>query len=86
VLDTGAKLIGVNNRDLRSFVTDLNHTLELRRQIPGDRIVVAESGIHARRDVERLEAAGVGAMLVGEAFMASEDIGAAVDALLGVRE
>jgi indole-3-glycerol phosphate synthase len=86
VLAVGAKLIGINNRDLRTFTTDLEHTIRLRRQIPADRAVVGESGIRARADVERLEAAGVAAMLVGETLMASQDIGAAVDRLLGVRQ
>jgi indole-3-glycerol phosphate synthase len=85
VLDVGARVVGINNRDLRTFKTDLEHTLRLRRQIPDDRIVVGESGIRTRRDVERLEAAGVNAILVGEALIASPDIGAAVDALLGRR-
>ena len=83
VLDCGAKLVGINNRDLRTFTTDLNHTLSLCRQIPDDRVVVGESGIRNRADVERLESAGVGAMLVGETLMAAADIGAAVDELLG---
>jgi len=83
VLEAGAQLVGINNRDLRTFETDLDHTLRLRRQIPDDRVVVAESGIRTRQDVQRLEAAGVDAMLVGETLMASSDIGAAVDELLG---
>ncbi len=83
VLQIGAQLVGINNRDLRTFETDLGHTLRLRRQIPNDRIVVGESGIRTRKDVEQLEAAGVGAMLVGESLMANPDIGAAVDELLG---
>jgi indole-3-glycerol phosphate synthase len=83
VLETGARIVGVNNRDLRTFKTDLEHTLRLRRQIPDDRVVVGESGIRSREDAERLESAGVHAMLVGETLMASPDIGAAVDELLG---
>jgi indole-3-glycerol phosphate synthase len=83
VLGIAARLVGINNRDLRTFQTDLEHTLRLRRQIPADRIVVGESGIRTRQDVERLQAAGVQAMLVGETLMASPDIGAAVDELLG---
>ena len=83
VLDVGARLIGINNRDLRTFTTDLEHTLRMREKIPADRAVVGESGIRTRADVERLEAAGVSAMLVGESLMANPDIGAAVDALLG---
>jgi indole-3-glycerol phosphate synthase len=83
VLKIGARLIGVNNRDLHTFGVDLEHTLRLRREIPADRTVVAESGIHTRQDVARLAAAGVNAMLVGEHLMAAPDIGAAVDDLLG---
>jgi len=83
VLAAGARLVGVNNRDLRSFTTDLEHTLRMRPEIPADRVLVAESGIRTRADVERLEAAGVQAMLVGESLMRQADIGAAVDALLG---
>ncbi len=83
VLEVGARLVGVNNRDLRSFETDLRHTLDLRDRIPADRVVVGESGIRTREDVLRLESAGVGAMLVGESLMARPDMGAAVDELLG---
>lgn len=83
VFDAGATLIGVNNRDLRTFKTDLDHTLRLRDRVPDECVLVAESGIRTRADVARLEAAGVDAILVGEALMASADIGAAVDTLLG---
>jgi indole-3-glycerol phosphate synthase len=83
VLAAGATLVGVNNRDLRTFVTDLNHTIRLREQIPENCLLVGESGIHTREDVERLAAAGVDAILVGESLMAQEDIGAAVNRLLG---
>ncbi len=83
VLDSGATLIGVNNRDLHSFETDLEHTLRLRERVPDECLLVSESGIRTRADVERLAAAGVDAILVGESLMASPDIGAAVDALLG---
>lgn len=83
VLDVGAKLIGINNRNLKTFETDLNHTIELRSQIPPECAVVGESGIRTREDVERLGTAGVQAILVGESLMASPNIGDAVDALLG---
>jgi indole-3-glycerol phosphate synthase len=83
VFDAGATLIGINNRDLRTFQTDLDHTLRLRQRIPGECVVVAESGIRTRADVLRLQEARVDAMLVGETLMGSPDIGAAVDALLG---
>ena len=84
VLDSGADLVGVNNRDLTRFVTDLDLTLRLRDQIPPGVILVSESGIKTRADVERLEAAGVDAILVGESLMRSPEIGAAVDELLGL--
>jgi len=83
VLDAGATLIGINNRDLRTFHTDLEHTLRLREHIPESCVLVAESGIRTRADVERLAAAGVNAMLVGESLMVQDDIGQAVDDLLG---
>jgi indole-3-glycerol phosphate synthase len=82
VVDAGARLIGVNNRNLHTFEVDIDHTLRLREQIPADRAVVGESGIRTRQDAERLQAAGVAAMLVGETLMREPDIGAAVDRLL----
>ncbi len=85
VLAAGARLVGVNNRNLHTFEVDLEHTLRLRRKIPADRVVVGESGIRTRADAERLQAAGVQAMLVGESLTARDDIGAAVDELLGTR-
>ena len=83
VLQAGARLIGVNNRDLRTFHTDLQHTVRMRSQVPASGVLVGESGIHSRADALLLETAGVQAMLVGEHLMASPDIGAAVDRLLG---
>jgi indole-3-glycerol phosphate synthase len=83
VLAAGARLVGVNNRNLHTFEVDLGRTLQLCREIPGDRVVVGESGIRTRADAQRLEAAGVRAMLVGETFIRSPDIGAAVDEILG---
>ena len=84
VLNAGADLVGINNRDLRQFSTDIEHTLKLRDQIPSGIMVVGESGIRTRRDVERLEAAGVSAILVGESLMRAPDIGLAVERLLGL--
>jgi indole-3-glycerol phosphate synthase len=83
VLAAGATLVGVNNRDLRTFAVDLDHTIRLRRQVPLDAVLVGESGIATRDDALRLEAAGVEAMLVGESLMRADDIGAAVERLLG---
>jgi indole-3-glycerol phosphate synthase len=83
VLDAGATLIGVNNRDLRTFATDLEHTLRLCDLVPDECLLVGESGIRSRADVERLEAAGVDAILVGATLMSRADLGTAVDELLG---
>jgi indole-3-glycerol phosphate synthase len=68
-------LIGINNRDLRTFETRLETTLGLLDLVPADRILVTESGIHTREDVQRLRRAGVSAYLVGSAFMAAKDPG-----------
>jgi indole-3-glycerol phosphate synthase len=73
----------LNNRDVRTLHTDLEHTIRRRQLDPADRLVVGESGIRTRQGVERLGAAGVRAMLVGETLMARPEIGAAVDELLG---
>jgi indole-3-glycerol phosphate synthase len=83
VLDLPAPLIGINNRDLRTFQVDLEHSLRLREKIPPDRLVVSESGIRTRQDLDKLAAAGINAVLVGESLMAAPDIAAAVRALLG---
>jgi indole-3-glycerol phosphate synthase len=82
VLDTGAPVIGINNRDLRTFVTRLEHTLDMLPRIPSDRIVVSESGISTPGDVERLRLAGVRAMLIGESLMRAPDPGLALQRLL----
>lgn len=83
VLETGTNLIGVNNRNLHTFVVDLEHTLRLRREIPANCVLVGESGIKNRADALRLQEGGVDAMLVGESLMREKNIGSAVDALLG---
>ncbi|MDR2878084.1 MAG: indole-3-glycerol phosphate synthase TrpC [Chromatiales bacterium] len=71
-----ASLIGINNRDLRNFETRLEITLDLLPQVPSDRVLVTESGIHTPADVARMRGAGVHAFLVGEAFMRADDPGA----------
>ncbi len=81
-LDADAHIIGINNRDLRTFHTDIETTFRLRKEIPEDKSIVSESGIHTRENVASLRAAGVHAMLVGEALMRSPDIGAQVRRLL----
>lgn len=83
VLKLNPPFMGVNNRDLRTFVTDLGHTIALRQRIPEDVLLVGESGIHSHADVQRLRQAGVHAILVGESLMRSPDIGRAVRKLLG---
>ena len=79
----GARLVGVNNRDLRTFETSLETTFALLDQMPEGAVVVSESGIGDRGDVERLADAGVNAILVGESLMREADIGAKVRELLG---
>ena len=78
VLPLKPRLVGVNNRDLRTFRVDLNTCLALRPRLPADVCFVAESGIHTHADVARLEAAGVDAMLVGEALVVAPDVAAKV--------
>ena len=75
------RLVGINNRNLRSFEVTLDTTLGLLARVPADRLLVTESGILARADVLRMRAAGVHSFLVGEAFMRAPDPGAALAAL-----
>jgi indole-3-glycerol phosphate synthase len=82
-LATPARLIGINNRNLRTFQTSLDTTLNLRDRIPADRLLITESGIHSRADVQRMRAANINAFLVGEAFMRAEDPGAELQRLFG---
>jgi indole-3-glycerol phosphate synthase len=77
-------LIGINNRNLRTFETRLETTLGLLGRVPADRIVIAESGILAAADVDRMRGAGVASFLVGEAFMRAEDPGSALSELFGL--
>ncbi len=83
VLDSGARLIGINNRNLRTFETRLEHTLELADRVPRDCCLVSESGIRNRADVLRLQAAGVRAVLIGEIFMRAADIAAKLEEIRG---
>ncbi len=75
-LKCNARIIGINNRDLNTFKTDMATTERLRPLIPKDRIIVSESGIKNRNDITRLRKWGVDAVLIGESLMASNDIGA----------
>ncbi|MBA7587114.1 Indole-3-glycerol phosphate synthase [subsurface metagenome] len=79
---SGARIIGINNRDLNTFTVDINTTRRLKPLIPHGRIVVSESGIRDRGDVEKLEEWGVDAVLIGEALMSAPDIGAKMRELL----
>ncbi|MEO7107083.1 MAG: indole-3-glycerol phosphate synthase TrpC [Rhodoferax sp.] len=76
-------LVGINNRNLKTFEVTLDTTLALRASVPSDRILVTESGIQTREDVLRMGAAGVNAFLVGEAFMRAPEPGEALAALFG---
>lgn len=82
VLNTDASVIGINNRDLRTFITDIKATAQLMPKIPEDKTVVSESGISSRKDVGFLQRCGVNAMLVGESLMKSDDIGSTIKQLM----
>ncbi len=83
VLATSTQLVGVNNRNLKTFETSLDHTLSLRPAIPKDRLVVGESGIKTYQDVRYLGEGGVKGILVGESLMRKPDIVMATRTLLG---
>ena len=76
-------MLGINNRNLRTFDTRLETTLSLLERIPSDRLVITESGIVVPADVKRMREAGVDAFLVGEAFMRAHDPGAELARLFG---
>jgi len=82
-LAAGADLIGINNRDLRSFETDLGVTERLAPRVPGNALIVAESGIFSHEEIRRLEGVGVHAFLVGESLMREADVGLALRRLRG---
>lgn len=83
-LSAGATLVGVNNRDLRTFRTDLGLTLKLAPRVPAGVTLVAESGIRTPEDVRRLGGAGIDAVLVGESLMRQSDLTAAARAIVGL--
>ena len=85
-LAIGAQIIGVNNRNLRTFVTDIATSERLARLVPGGTILVAESGLRDGADLARLARSGIGAFLVGEAFMTAPEPGAALGAMLAHAE
>ena len=81
-LDAGADIVGINNRDLRTFVTDLSVTDRLAGMVPSGKIVVSESGVSSREHVERVRRAGAHAVLVGEALVAAQDVAAKLRELI----
>ena len=85
-LETGALIIGINNRNLQTFQVDLATTEKLAPKIPKDRIIVSESGIHNANDIQRVRKSGVDAVLVGESLMRQPDVEAAVRALLNFKQ
>ncbi len=82
VLKTGTSLVGVNNRDLHTFAVDLEHVIRLKKEMPENVSVVAESGIFSGADVKKIAEAGIDAMLVGESLMRQENVRQAVENLL----
>ncbi len=82
-LESGADIIGVNNRDLRTFTVDINNSSRLRKLVPPDKIFVSESGIKTPEDIENLRRGGVNAVLIGETLMREQDKKAALDRLRG---
>ncbi|MEI9884997.1 MAG: indole-3-glycerol phosphate synthase TrpC [Rhizomicrobium sp.] len=84
-LALGAEMIGINNRDLKTFVTDLDVTLRLLPRIPKDKLVIAESGLGTPADLKRLADAGVTTYLIGESLMRQADVAAATARLIGAR-
>jgi indole-3-glycerol phosphate synthase len=82
-LKAEAEVIGINNRDLSTFKVDINTTFRILKEIPSGKIIVSESGIENRYDVQRLGDAGVNAVLVGESIVTSKDIEAKIKELIG---
>ncbi|MGR3220724.1 MAG: indole-3-glycerol phosphate synthase TrpC, partial [Candidatus Anammoxibacter sp.] len=83
-LNCNAEIIGINNRNLKTFDVDINTTLDLIKEVPEGSVVVSESGIKTRDDIELLEKRGVNAFLVGTALMKSDNAGNELDKLLGL--
>ena len=83
VLITGAKIIGINNRNLKTLEVDLRTTLKLREKIPSGKIVISESGIKDYKDIQLLKKCGIDAILVGESLLRSKNIGEKIKGLIG---
>jgi indole-3-glycerol phosphate synthase len=78
-----SKIIGINNRDLKTLRVDIHNAIELKREIPTEKITISESGIKTREDVKRLEQEGIDALLIGTALMEADDIGKKIDEFAG---
>lgn len=85
-IKAGARMIGVNNRDLKTFTVDINNSIRLRELVPKEILFVAESGIQTADDIDALRQAGVNGVLIGETLMRSSDKKAMLDKLKGVRQ
>jgi len=85
VLQTDAHIIGINNRDLNTFTTDINTTFQLSRKIPEEKIIISESGINTRSEIKKLQENGIHAVLIGETFMKCNDISAKIRELKEVK-
>ncbi|GIN92711.1 indole-3-glycerol phosphate synthase TrpC [Siminovitchia terrae] len=83
-VEAGAKMIGVNNRDLQTFKVDLQRSEEIRSVLPDSIVTVSESGLHSRADAEKAEAIGFDGMLVGEALLKSKDVRSRVREFVGL--
>lgn len=83
-LDAGARMVGVNNRDLRTFTVDINNSIRLRSLVPGEILFIAESGIGTAEDIQALRQAGVNGVLIGETLMRSSDKAAMLRQLGGM--
>ncbi|ADL13371.1 indole-3-glycerol phosphate synthase TrpC [Acetohalobium arabaticum] len=79
----GAEIVGINNRNLKTFETDIEQTLQLQELLPADKVIVSESGISSKDDIEKLTDTGVDAVLIGEALMRSDDLSNRIAELLG---
>ena len=82
VLQTNAEIIGINNRNLKIFKTDINNTVTLMKKCPPDKIVISESGLNNRNDIEKVKACGVRGVLIGEGLVKATDIPSAVKEFL----
>lgn len=78
-------LIGINNRSLHSFVTDINQSIELKHLVPEDKMIITESGINSPMDIQLMQSHGINRFLIGESLMRQDNIGDALDELIGPR-